>query len=28
MSQEARLGIKPHIQRLLDQGILVPCQSP
>ncbi|AAB86912.1 Pol, partial [Rauscher murine leukemia virus] len=28
ISQEARLGIKPHIQRLLDQGILVPCQSP
>ncbi|XP_048193187.1 uncharacterized protein LOC125344948 [Perognathus longimembris pacificus] len=28
MSQEARTGIKPHIKRLLDQGILKPCQSP
>ncbi|XP_048200257.1 LOW QUALITY PROTEIN: protein NYNRIN-like [Perognathus longimembris pacificus] len=28
MSQEARIGIKPHIKRLLDQGILKPCQSP
>ncbi|KAM4878018.1 uncharacterized protein RHO17_007356 [Thomomys bottae] len=28
MSQEAKVGIRPHIQRLLDQGILVPCQSP
>lgn len=28
MSQEAREGIRPHIQRLLQQGILVLCQSP
>lgn len=28
MSKEAREGIRPHIQRLLEQGILVPCQSP
>lgn len=28
MSQEAYQGIKPHIKRLLDQGILTPCQSP
>ena len=28
MSHEARLGISPHIKRLLDQGILVPCRSP
>lgn len=28
MSKEARKGIRPHIQRLLEQGILVPCQSP
>ena len=28
MSKEAREGIRPHIQRLLDQGVLVACQSP
>nr|UUG66872.1 MAG: pol protein [Gammaretrovirus sp.] len=28
ISKEAREGIRPHIQRLLQQGILVPCQSP
>ncbi|XP_076416472.1 uncharacterized protein LOC143270431 [Peromyscus maniculatus bairdii] len=28
MSREAHEGIKPHIQRLLDQGVLVPCGSP
>ncbi|XP_075815228.1 uncharacterized protein LOC142842292 [Microtus pennsylvanicus] len=28
MSHEAREGIRPHIRRLLDQGILIPCQSP
>ncbi|XP_042534598.1 uncharacterized protein LOC122107079 [Dipodomys spectabilis] len=28
LSQEARRGIRPHIKRLLDQGILTPCQSP
>ncbi|XP_047402925.1 uncharacterized protein LOC124980911 [Sciurus carolinensis] len=28
MSREAYLGIKPHIKRLLDQGILIPCRSP
>lgn len=28
MSWEDREGIRPHIQRLLQQGILVPCQSP
>nr|XP_038956092.1 uncharacterized protein LOC120099175 [Rattus norvegicus] len=28
MSQEAYQGIRPHIRRLLDQGILVPCRSP
>lgn len=28
MSQEAYHGIRPHIRRLLDQGILVPCRSP
>lgn len=28
MSYEAREGIRPHIRRLLDQGILTPCQSP
>lgn len=28
MSQEAWEGIRPHIRRLLDQGILTPCQSP
>lgn len=28
MSKEAREGIRPHIQRFLDLGILVPCQSP
>ncbi|XP_059108342.1 uncharacterized protein LOC131901049 [Peromyscus eremicus] len=25
MSREAHEGIKPHIRRLLDQGVLVPC---
>jgi hypothetical protein len=28
MSRESRDRIRPHIQRLLQQGILVPCQSP
>lgn len=28
MNKEAKEGIRPHIQRLLKQGILVPCQSP
>jgi hypothetical protein len=28
MSREANEGIRPHIQRLLQQGILVPCQYP
>ena len=28
MSREARDGIRPHIQRLLQLSILVPCQSP
>ena len=28
MSQEARRGITPHIQRLRDAGILKWCQSP
>ena len=28
MSKEAREGIRPHITRLLQQGILVPCKSP
>lgn len=28
MSQGARQGIRPHIKRLLDQGILIPCRSP
>lgn len=28
MSREAHEGIKPHIRRLLDQGVLKPCQSP
>lgn len=28
MSREARKRIRPHIQRLLKQGILIPCQSP
>lgn len=28
MSQEAYQGIKTHIKRLLDQGILTTCQSP
>ena len=28
MSQEARRGITPHIQRLMDAGILKRCQSP
>ena len=27
MSKEAREGIRPHIQRLLELGVLVPCQS-
>ncbi|XP_078291286.1 uncharacterized protein LOC144613791 [Panthera onca] len=27
MSQEARKGIQPHIQRLRSVGVLVPCQS-
>lgn len=27
MSKEAREGIRPHITRLLQQGILVPCKS-
>nr|XP_055172996.1 uncharacterized protein LOC129504366 [Nyctereutes procyonoides] len=28
MSKEAKKGIRPHIQRLLQLGILIPCQSP
>lgn len=28
LSQEAREGIRPHINRLLQQGILRPCHSP
>ena len=28
MSRETREGIRPHIQRLLSLGILMPCQSP
>lgn len=28
MSQEAQAGIRPHIQRLLELGVLVKCQSP
>jgi hypothetical protein len=28
MSHEAYQGIRPHIKRLLNHGILVPCQSP
>ena len=28
MSQEARRGITPHIQRLMGAGILKQCQSP
>ena len=28
MSKEAREDIRPHITRLLQQGILVPCKSP
>lgn len=28
VSREARERIRPHIQRLLHQGISVPCQSP
>ena len=28
MSRKARDGIKPHIQRLLQLGILVSCQLP
>jgi hypothetical protein len=28
MSKEAQEGIRPHITRLLQQGILVPCKSP
>ena len=28
MNREAKEGIRPHIQRLSAQGILVPCQSP
>ena len=28
MSQEAYQGIRPHIKRLLDQGVLIPCRSP
>lgn len=28
MSKEAQEGIPPHITRLLQQGILVPCKSP
>lgn len=27
MPLEARVGITPHIRRLLDQGVLRPCQS-
>ena len=28
MGREAKEGIHPHIIRLLQQGILVPCKSP
>ncbi|XP_036054424.1 uncharacterized protein LOC118590776 [Onychomys torridus] len=28
MSREAQEGIKPHIRRLIDQGVLKPCRSP
>ena len=28
MSQEARQGITPHIQRLIDAGVLKRCRSP
>ena len=28
MSQEARREITPHIQQLMDAGILKRCQSP
>lgn len=28
LSKEAREGIRPHVQRLIQQGILVPVQSP
>lgn len=28
MSKEAKEGIRPHIQRLLQLGILKPCHSP
>jgi len=28
LSHEAYQGIRPHITRLLDQGILIPCRSP
>ena len=28
MSKEAQVGIRPHIQKLLQLGILVPCHSP
>lgn len=28
MSNEAYQGIRPHIKRFLDQGILTPCRSP
>ncbi|XP_062062404.1 uncharacterized protein LOC133770372 isoform X3 [Lepus europaeus] len=28
MTKEAKDGIRPHIKRLLDLGILKPCQSP
>ncbi|XP_036047247.1 uncharacterized protein LOC118586205 [Onychomys torridus] len=28
LSREAKKGIRPHIQRLLQLGILKPCQSP
>lgn len=28
MSLAATEGIKPHLKRLLDQGILIPCRSP
>ena len=28
MSQEARQGITPHIQHLIDAGVLRKCQSP
>ena len=28
MSKEAQEGIRLHITRLLQQGILVPCKSP